>query len=229
MYKTNVLSRISMNSQKDRYSETKKRIIETAGNIFADVGFQNATVREICKQAGVNIAAINYHFGDKKRLYLAVLKHGKDHIFKERPLNERLEKSSSPEEKLTAFISWYVGTIKECHMGEFPWIRKLIAHELFRPTEGLDMVAEEAVKPIFKRLSEIVRQLLGKDAAEDRVRLCCASIVGQSLFFFYAQPMIERLFPGKDYTDNRLIVDHITSFSLYAIRKFAINKKGDRQ
>jgi TetR/AcrR family transcriptional regulator, regulator of cefoperazone and chloramphenicol sensitivity len=217
-----------MNEPNNLLSDTKKRIIETAGNIFAEVGFQDATVREICKQAGVNIAAINYHFGDKKGLYLAVLKYGKDFAFRKNPFDEGLDKSSPPEERLKLFLSWYIGRVKECHEGEFPWIRKLIAHELFRPTEGLDMVAEEGVRPIFKTLSAIVREILGKGAQEDTIRLCCASIVGQSLFFFFAQPMIKRLFPDNDYTDTQLIADHITRFSLNAIKKFAEHKKGDR-
>jgi TetR/AcrR family transcriptional regulator, regulator of cefoperazone and chloramphenicol sensitivity len=215
-----------MKEQKSLLSDTKKRIIETAGNIFAELGFQNATVREICRQAGVNIAAINYHFGDKKGLYLAVLKYGKDSAFQKHPLDIMSDKSSSPEERLKDFLSRFIGRVKECHEGEFPWIRKLIAHELLRPTEGLDMVAEEGIRPIFKILSTIVREILGRDATEDTINLCCASVVGQSLFFFYAQPMITRLFPSKDYTDTQLIADHITSFSLNAIKKFAVHKKG---
>lgn len=229
MYETNVLTRYDMKVQKDLLSDTKKRIVETAGNIFAEFGFQNTTIREICRQAGVNIAAINYHFGDKKSLYLAVLKYGKDAAFRKHPLDVEFDKPLPPEEHLKEFVSRFIGRVQECHEGEFPWIRKLIAHELLRPTEGLDMVAEEGIKPIFKTLSAIVRELLGKGATEDTVNLCCASVVSQSLFFFYAQPMIKRLFPGKDYTDNKLIADHITSFSLNAIKKFAINKKGDRQ
>jgi AcrR family transcriptional regulator len=218
-----------MEEQNNILSDTKKRIIETAGNIFAELGFQNTTVREICKHAGVNIAAINYHFGDKKGLYLAVLKYGRDAAFKKHPFDEGLNKSSSPEERLKAFLSWYIGRVKECHEGEFLWIRKLIAHELLRPTEGLDMVAEEGIKPIFKTLSAIVRDILGKTATEDKINLCCASIVGQSLFFFYAQPMIMRLFPAKNYADTQLIADHITRFSLNAIKEFVVDKKGDRQ
>jgi AcrR family transcriptional regulator len=209
-----------MEEQNNILSDTKKRIIETAGNIFAELGFQNTTVREICKHAGVNIAAINYHFGDKKGLYLAVLKYGRDAAFKKHPFDEGLNK---------AFLSWYIGRVKECHEGEFLWIRKLIAHELLRPTEGLDMVAEEGIKPIFKTLSAIVRDILGKTATEDKINLCCASIVGQSLFFFYAQPMIMRLFPAKNYADTQLIADHITRFSLNAIKEFVVDKKGDRQ
>jgi hypothetical protein len=126
-------------------------------------------------------------------------------------------------------LSWYIGRVRECHEGEFPWIRKLISHELLRPTEGLDMVAEEGIRPIFKTLSAIVRELLGKGATEDTVNLCCASIIGQSLFFFFAQPMIKRLFPGKNYADTKLIADHVTHFSLNAIKEFAVDKKGDRK
>ena len=215
-----------MKENNNLLSDTKKRIIETAGNIFAELGFQNTTVREICKQAGVNIAAINYHFGDKKGLYLAVLKYGKDSAFQKHPLDIMSGKSSSPEDRFKDFVSRFIGRVRECHEGEFPWVRKLIAHELLRPTEGLDMVAEEGIGPIFKTLSAIVREILGRDATEDTINLCCASVVSQSLFFFYAQPMITRLFPGKNYADTQLIADHITSFSLNAIKKFAAHKKG---
>jgi TetR/AcrR family transcriptional regulator, regulator of cefoperazone and chloramphenicol sensitivity len=218
-----------MEEQNSPLSDTKKRIIETAGNIFAELGFQNTTVREICRQAGVNIAAINYHFGDKKGLYLTVLKYGKDSAFKKHPLDIMSDKSSSPEDRLKDFVSRFIGRVKECHEGEFPWVRKLIAQELLRPTEGLDMVADEGIRPVFKTLSAIVRKLLGSRATEDKINLCCASIVSQSLFFFYAQPMLKRLFPGKDYTDTKLIADHITRFSLNAIKKFAAHKEGDRE
>lgn len=218
-----------MKAQKDLLSDTKKRIIETAGKIFADVGFENATVREICSQAGVNVAAINYHFRDKKGLYFAVLTYGKDVAFKEHPLDEVLDQTSPPEERLKVFLSWYVGRVRECHVGEFPWIRKLITHELLRPTEGLDMLAEDAIRPIFKNLSAIVRELLGKGATEDTVNLCCASVVGQALLFYYAQAMIKRLFPKHDYADTKLIADHIARFSLSAIKNIVKSKKGERR
>src|SRR3954453_12160787 len=52
---------------------TRKRLLEAAGEVFADKGFKAATVRDICCRAGANVAAINYHFGDKERLYAEVL------------------------------------------------------------------------------------------------------------------------------------------------------------
>ena len=51
---------------------TRNRIIEHAAALFAERGFEKVTVREICDTASVNVAAVNYHFGDKLELYRAV-------------------------------------------------------------------------------------------------------------------------------------------------------------
>src|SRR5581483_8991895 len=55
--------------------KTKQRLLEVAGAVFAEQGFKNATVREICKRADANVAAINYHFGDKQGLYSETLRY----------------------------------------------------------------------------------------------------------------------------------------------------------
>src|SRR6516164_2523355 len=55
--------------------EPRQRLLEAAGEIFAAKGFEGATVRDICKRAGANIAAVNYYFRDKERLYIEAVKH----------------------------------------------------------------------------------------------------------------------------------------------------------
>src|SRR3954451_20056019 len=49
--------------------QTRARLLEAAGEEFAEKGYDGATVRSICARAEVNLAAVNYHFGDKEQLY----------------------------------------------------------------------------------------------------------------------------------------------------------------
>ncbi|HVN96612.1 MAG TPA: CerR family C-terminal domain-containing protein [Syntrophorhabdaceae bacterium] len=212
-------------------SETKKRILEAACKVFAQSGFQNATVREICTLAGVNVAAINYHFGDKKSLYLDTLKHFQGAVGVKYPLTSDATKSRTPEERLEFFVSQFIRRVQDCHEETSPRFRQLVVRELMEPTEGLDVIIEETIRPLAALLSSIVRELLGKNVTEPLVRLCCASIMGQSLFFFYAEPIITRLFPGVKAAHDakrKLIADHITRFSLSAIESLAAHKKGVR-
>jgi AcrR family transcriptional regulator len=53
---------------------TQARILEAAYDVFSERGFEGASVRAVCKHAGVNVAAINYHWSSKEALWLAVCK-----------------------------------------------------------------------------------------------------------------------------------------------------------
>ncbi len=59
-------------------TDTADKVIDAATRAFAASGFEGASVRNICKAAGVNAQAIHYHFGSKEKLYVAVLKRFAD-------------------------------------------------------------------------------------------------------------------------------------------------------
>lgn len=54
-------------------SSTKEKILDVAEGLFAEHGFSDTSLRAITSKAGVNLASVNYHFGDKKTLVRAVL------------------------------------------------------------------------------------------------------------------------------------------------------------
>jgi AcrR family transcriptional regulator len=197
---------------------TKEKILEAASEVFVAHGFKTATVREICKKAGVNIAAINYHFGDKENLYLATLRYCREISFKKYPVYPNAEESESPEEGLKAFIHSFVFRVLE--EGPASRFAKLVAREYLQPTKALDVLVKETIRPAFLRLSNIVRQLIGERAGDETVQRCCMSIVSQFLFFLYARPVIKRLFGKASFKAEEItgIARHITFFSLHAIR-----------
>lgn len=197
---------------------TKERIMEAAGEVFVAHGFQNATVREICGKAGVNIAAINYHFRNKENLYLATLRYCREISFKKYPVYPDMRESEQPEERLRSFIHSFVFRVLE--EGKASRFAKLVAKEYVQPTKALDVLVKETMRPAFTRLFAIVRQLAGKGPDDETVRYCCMSIVGQFLFFLYARPVLKRLFGKASFKEEEIaaIAEHITLFSLHAIR-----------
>ena len=54
-------------------ASTRERLIEAAGRLFAENGFEGSTIRGICEDAGANVAAVNYHFRGKEGLYAEVV------------------------------------------------------------------------------------------------------------------------------------------------------------
>ena len=48
---------------------TREQLLESACKLFAEKGYRDTTIAEICALSGANIAAVNYYFQDKKRLY----------------------------------------------------------------------------------------------------------------------------------------------------------------
>src|ERR1700738_3121880 len=82
--------------------DTRRRILQAAGPIFAEQGFHAATIKQITDAAKANVAAVNYHFGSKRKLYLEVLRLALPDI---RGLLFQTIPGSSPKEELRSFIS----------------------------------------------------------------------------------------------------------------------------
>jgi AcrR family transcriptional regulator len=207
-------------NDKKTVSKTRNAIIEAAGKIFAEEGYSKATVREICRQAGANLAAVNYHFGDKKGLYLAVLKYYQDTSFQAYPPDLGIDKFLSPEEKLRAFIRSFL--LRMMDEGKPAWFGKLLAREFTQPTWALDILIEDTIRPSFQILMDIVVDILGKGAKERSVLFCSMSIVGQCLYFRHSHPVISRLFPGTVFDSRQLdeLTDHISRLSLYGLLQY---------
>ncbi|MFM8470519.1 MAG: TetR/AcrR family transcriptional regulator, partial [Limisphaerales bacterium] len=84
-------------------AQTRQALIEAGGAVFAEVGFHNATVREICRRAGANIAAVHYHFGDKAALYGEVLAYYQARALQKFPLDLGVRPGAPAAQRLRAF------------------------------------------------------------------------------------------------------------------------------
>jgi AcrR family transcriptional regulator len=200
------------------HDETRRQILEVAGGVFAEVGFRNATIREICRRAGANIAAVNYHFGDKETLYAEVLRHSQRKAFEKYPPLLGVAPDAPPEDRLRAFIQSFLLRIFDG--SSTAWFGKMMSREMVEPTEALDLLVKERMQPMADLLRGMVAEVLGCPPDAENVRLCCFSIVSQCVFYHHCRTMISRLFPEQrlDASAVQQLAGHIAGFSLAAMK-----------
>jgi AcrR family transcriptional regulator len=182
-------------------------------------------VRQICEKAGANLAAINYHFGDKEGLYMAVLRSVPTAQAEKYPSNLGLTSKASAEQKLCAFIRSLLHRVFD--EGRPGWHTKIVAREMIEPTRAFDTLVEEAARPVHRELASIVRELLGSETADETVRLCSLSILSQCVYYHHARAAVRRLYPEQKYDadDIERLAAHIVEFSLSALKDFSQHEK----
>ncbi len=197
--------------------DTRQRILEAAARLFAERGFRKVTVRDICRSAHANLAAVNYHFGDKFGLYREVVGMAIRVMQETNEAAWLAGGAGSAEERLRAFVRVFLERLT-CR-GTDTWLHRLMARELGDPTPALDAIVNRAVRPRFDYLCGLVGELLRRRPADDTVRNCAASIQAQFMLAI-PHPIGDRLLPeiGRAPADIERLADHISNFSLAGIR-----------
>ena len=208
---------------------TREALLEAGAEIFARRGFAATTVREICDQAGANIAAINYHFGDKAGLYAEVLAHALKCARQKHPPLLGTTEAATAGIRLRAFVESFL--LRLFDDGRHAWHGKLMSREMVEPTAALDRLVQDEIRPMAQILQGIVRELLGSRATDETVRLCSLSVVSQCLFYHQCRPVLQRLFPGMKMESGTAaaLAEHITNFSLCALQRTGPGKRKGRR
>lgn len=196
--------------------DTRARLIDAAGEEFAESGFAKATVRDICSRAGANIAAVNYHFRDKETLYLETLRHAHRYSIRHYPHDGGLPAGAPAEDRLRAFVRAFLAKMLDPNRPK--WHGRLISRELTEPTPALNLLIEEGIRPQFGALCAIVKSL-APSLAGDQIEASAASVIGQALHYHHCDSMIKRLYAERKSGfpfDLEFLTNHITSFSLAA-------------
>lgn len=198
--------------------QTRTRLIDAAGEMFAELGFHHATVRQICQRAGANIAAVNYHFRDKTGLYTEVVRQSMQAARLD-TVTAAFDLDAPPEVILRAVIKARLERLRSLDLSD--WHFRIFAHELAQPTPAMNVVVNEAIRPLYSRMCNLLGSLLRLPPDAEKTRLCAHSIIGQILFYAFARPVISRLAPEMKMTATQidLIADHITEFSLAYLRQ----------
>lgn len=195
---------------------TQCRLIEAAGEVFAERGFHLATMKEITDRAGTSLASINYHFGDKAELYAAVIRGIESEmsgLFA--GLNDDF--TGAPVDRLRQLIMHIV--LQMLSFKPSAWEQILMARELAEPSPAMMGLIERVIKPVNSKLSKSIAAVIDVDQSSQSVGLLTASVIGQIVYYmkhpiFVLHPQIA----GS--TGATEIANHIADFSIAAIRTF---------
>ncbi len=202
--------------------ETKNKLLEAACKVFAEKGYKNTKVADICNLAGANVASVNYYFGDKTTLYAEAWRYA---YHKFACLPPAIPPEGTPEEQLRSLIT----TLMENYLekGGKGYFTRLYMMELANPTGLIKDAWHELIEPRRQKLLGIIRKIIGPDADPEDVIFCEMSIINQcrvlltisrsDLEYLLGQPvspdLVERL------------ADHIFKFSLAGIKAIAHEKR----
>lgn len=211
-----------MNSAAATQTNTRQRLLQAATEVFVEVGYRDATFREICRRAEANNAAINYHFRDKDHLYRAVIEQAIDQVQDGLP-QAQVDWTAPPADKLRAFVR---ATLVGCLVRDTSnLVVQVISRELDNPTSGMDLVIERLIKPVHAALGKIIRELANPAATDQQISDCLSSIIGQCKYYSHVKPFAARLGPYSEFDQATIahLADHITRFSLAGIRALPLS------
>ena len=208
-----------------RDRETRERLLKAAAQMFADRGFKKVTIRDICRAARANVAAVNYHFGDKSGLYREVLQLAIETMRSTNDAARAAGQGLPPDERLRQYIN--VSLCRAMSSGNASWISRLLNREMSDPTPTLDTIVDQAFRPRVDDLMAMVAEILGCDLDDPRVSQCVTSIHAQWIMFV-PNPIASR-FRVKlrlRADDAPTLADHIATFSLAGIHALAHRANG---
>ncbi len=208
--------------------ETRQRLLDAGRQLFSEDGFHRVTVRDICHLARANVAAVNYHFGDKFGLYMDILRAGIALMSETNEMARMAGEGKPPEEQLRVYIKVFLERI--AGKDRQSWLQKIMTHEVANPTPALDVVFDQVVQPRLAYVGGILAALLGCPQDDPRVLRCVGSVFGQCTVYQWAH-VRERLLKDKPLTPERIdqLANHVFEFSLAGIRGLATLPPRDNQ
>jgi TetR/AcrR family transcriptional regulator, regulator of cefoperazone and chloramphenicol sensitivity len=200
--------------------QTQRRLLEAAGEVFAEYGFHSATTKEITDRAGASLASINYHFGDKAELYAAVIRGIESEISDLNSISISL--TGTPSDRLHQFVTHLVERILSHKPTD--WERVLFAREWAQPSPAMSGLIERVILPVNVQLSSLIATVIGRDQSSQSVGLLTASIIGQIVYHMthpvqLLHPQVSASLAPQD------IAKHIAHFSLAAIESLRLSEQ----
>lgn len=195
--------------------DSRERILDAATRLFAEKGYHGTTVALICREAGVNIAAVNYYFQSKEGLYQNAWRRASELLMKRFPPDGGVPPGRPPAERLRGRIR---AALQHAMFGDAASFR-IMRNEMANPTGILDDVILGLVSPHRQEVQSLIRELLGPAAGQFEVDMCEICYTAPLLFAIHCRKTEcrEGLAPCLHEEKFESVVDCFTRYALAGI------------
>jgi AcrR family transcriptional regulator len=216
-----------MKRQRSDAQKTRHRLLEAAGEVFAEKGFWSATHEEICSKANANTAAINYHFGSKENLYVEAWEYAFEKSLEKYPPDKGTSPDDPPEKRLRARVLSVLKRIADLETHEIDIMLK----EMANPTGLLYDVIAEKIEPFERDFACIIKELIGEEARQEQIGICYMGLNSMCFgpMLHLRSTNIDDQVPWPEFFALDLgvekLADYIVMFCLAGIRSFSKKSK----
>lgn len=191
--------------------ESRARLLEAAGQLFARDGFHGVSTRALANAANVNLAAITYHFGGKQALYHEVLRQLVDDTSPlVEPIIERLsagvKEAGGDKRALGALAAWFIDRLFTGILGaeQVRWQMALMLREFHQPSEEFPMLLRERINPLHDAVARLVGAAKGQSPKAPETLLLTHALIGQCMVFGMARTVVWARLDWEGYTPERV-------------------------
>ncbi|WP_031482141.1 CerR family C-terminal domain-containing protein [Maridesulfovibrio frigidus] len=199
----------SGSGNKSRGEETRQKLLLVGARLFAINGFKGVSMRNLAKEANINIATVGYHFGGKLGLYEAVLQDVIDHKHEFFPskenLDEHIGRFDSGEISKGDLVRWYFGVLINAIIGdpETEWASLIISRELAVPSELYPQLDRDLLTPSFESLALLLETVMEPDASREERIIMVIALMGMALKFAHSKTVLSRV-GWEEYTPENI-------------------------
>jgi TetR/AcrR family transcriptional regulator, regulator of cefoperazone and chloramphenicol sensitivity len=179
----------------ERGARARQRLLDESLRLFAQKGFAATSTREICGAAGLNVAAINYHFGGKDGLYREVL------AMPVREMSARWSGFDAPDLPLAQSLERVLAAFMPSSDADRDPQReaqmmRLHLREMVEPSDVYASLMSEFIRPQHAALSRLLARHLNADPADDAVQQLVFALVAMAQDYSMSCSLMQHLAPG---------------------------------
>lgn len=200
---------------------TRANLLEAAGAVFAEFGFDRATAKEIALRAATNAAAVNYHFGGIEALYEEVLAEAHHRLMNYEVLAHAVADGVDPKEKLRRLIGLVVKVVRT--RSEDSWPARVIVRELVAPTPYIDKLRREEIEPKKALFFGVIAQIVDLAPDHPLVGQAAISTMAPCFMLLVADKRLTEIIPtlGRQATTDEELTDRLVRFALAGLAQIS--------